>query len=146
MRTILALALLLSTGCAEEAVVHHDLAAAPAPKMTPGEWEITTTTAPRPGAPGQPEVQTGTTLLSVEEALDPPVGFFGGDSCEPKPFKVSDGVVSGNMPCRGDGALSNASMTINGTYDRDSFDVTIDTNFMGFTVRQEKRGRHIRTL
>jgi hypothetical protein len=40
--------------------------------------------------------------------------------------------------------MSNASMRVNGTYSHRSFDVAIDTQFMGMTVRQEKRGRHVR--
>jgi hypothetical protein len=151
MRKWVVLALLvLTTGCKKGGVVEGDVHTAQAPqefqatKLAPGEWEITTVTPVRPGAPGQPDSSIATAWLSVEDALNPPPEFFG--ACRTGTLDVSGGSVRGAMPCHGDGAMSNASMSVSGTYRRDRFDVTIDLRFMGMTLRQEKRGRFVRPL
>jgi len=151
MRGLIVLAVLVATsGCEKGVVIHGEADAAPAMparqagKLAPGEWEITTLTVPRPGAPGAPESTTGTTILSEEEAVDPPPSFFG--ACRTGALDMSGGQVRGSMPCHGDGALSNASVSVIGSYSRTSFQVTVDTRFMGMTLRQEIRGRHLRDL
>ena len=54
--------------------------------------------------------------------------------------------MRGRLPRRGDGALRDASVSISGRYDRTSFQVIVGTRFMGMTLRQERRGRHVRDL
>ena len=99
---------------------------------------------PQPGARGQPEPQTGTRWLSVEDAADPGPRIFG--ECQGNHLQISGGHVSGHMPCPGDGALSRATVSVSGSYARDRFQITIDTHFMGYTVREEKRGHLLRPL
>jgi hypothetical protein len=112
--------------------------------LSPGEWEITTVTVPRPGAPGAPETRTSTLSLSVEDALNPGPQVFG--ECENGALHVSGGSVQGNMPCHGEGALSRATVSVTGSYTRDRFQITTDLHFMGYTVREERRGRLVRPL
>ena len=153
MRQWMALAAAMAaTGCQKPGTVHGDGnsgtaaaatgAGAEASVLTPGEWEITTVAVPQPGAPGQPEPQTGTQWLSVEDAADPGPRIFG--ECQGNHLQISGGHVSGHMPCHGDGALSRATVSVTGSYARDRFQITIDTHFMGHTVREEKRGRLLR--
>lgn len=111
-------------------------------RLAPGEWEITTVDVPPPGAPGAPRTSTDTTTLSVEDALNPPPGFFG--ACDTGTLQMSGGSIHGNMPCHGEGALSNASVTVTGSYTRTSFQVTVELHFMRITTRQERRGRFLR--
>ena len=153
MRKWVMLAALLATaGCQKPASLRGDgnsgtaavADGADALVLTPGEWEITTVSVPRPGAPGGPETRTTTLSVSVEDAANPAAHVFG--ECQPGALHVARGNVQGNMPCHGDGALSRATVSVTGSYTRDRFQLTQDLRFMGYTVREERRGRLVRPL
>ena len=145
-----AMAAMATAGCKKPGAAQRDAnesavevaAAADAYVLTPGMWEVTTVRVPPPGAPGQPETSTSMTAISAEDALDPARHVFGG--CEGGNLQMSGGHVQGNMPCNGDGAASNASVSITGSYSRDHFQVTVDSRFMRMVVREERRGRFVR--
>ena len=144
---------IVATGCQKPASPQGGTGAAAAPrvaamdaraaaKLAPGEWQIIAVTVPPPGAPGPPETSTDTIWLSVEEGINPPPRLFG--ACGDGPVHLSGGAVRASLRCQSEGGMNNASVSVSGTYTRTSFQVTVDTRFMGMTIRQDYRARLLR--
>ena len=107
-------------------------------KFEPGRWEsnVTFVSMEAPGMP--PEVgqaMRGTlgkehrsaTCLTREQAEKPAADFFAKDAkdCTYDHFTLGGGKIDAKMRCGGDGRA--VAMAMNGAYDSDSYDMTMET-------------------
>lgn len=110
--------------------------------IEPGEWEFTTTVdeVSAPGAPPELQAQmqattpprnVQTVCVTPEEARNPDGGMFapqGNEDCENIDFSMTGGRIAMEATCRAPGMPGSGAMTMtmNGTYDRTSFNADMD--------------------
>lgn len=111
-------------------------------KFEPGRWEsnVSFISMNAPGMPAEvSQAMQGAlgkehsyaTCLSKADAEKPAADFFAKDAkdCTYDHFKLGDGKIDAKMRCGADGR--SVVMTMNGAYDRDSYDMMMETAIDG---------------
>lgn len=139
-------ALLILSACGNQPGTGADNAAADAGEvsMRPGKYEIDfVREAMVPGQPSEPTHENDTQCFSADD-LRHPEGLFvpASEGCTQEEAKASKGQFSARLTCRlPEYSPSDFVFEVNGSYDRESADLTGEANVAGATLRETRTFR-----